>query len=355
MAKNEVEKDEVSLKDLVISIREWLIYLLSKKKIIILSLLVGFGVGLLYSVLSTVKYIANTTFVLESRKSSGDYSSIAVKFGLATSSGSGLFQDDENIMAFIKSRTMISKSLYTPVNSENPDKLLVHRYFNLKNYSDEWADKPQLKNIKFHVKEQDRSRLEDSIISVFHVDILNKYLSVSKPDKEQDIIALTTHTPDEVFSKFFNEALLENVIEFYIKGQTKKLSENVEILQHQADSVRTELNIALSGAAVSTDANPNLNPAFQRLRVPTQKRQVDVEINKSMLEELVKNLELSKITLRKETPLIQVIDRPVMPLERKKPGLIKSTIGGALLFTFIYIIFISSLYFYNKLMSKPTP
>ena len=34
-------------------------------------------------------------------------------------------------------------------------------------------------------------------------------------------------------------------------------------------------------------------------------------------EEIVKNLEMAKITLRKEKPLIQAIDEPIYPLEKK--------------------------------------
>jgi hypothetical protein len=36
---------------------------------------------------------------------------------------------------------------------------------------------------------------------------------------------------------------------------------------------------------------------------------VDVQANTAILTELVKQSELAKVTLRKETPLIQIIDR----------------------------------------------
>ncbi len=49
-------------------------------------------------------------------------------------------------------------------------------------------------------------------------------------------------------------------------------------------------------------------------RAPSAKRQVDVQANKAILTELVKQTELAKVTLRKETPLIQIIDRPILPL-----------------------------------------
>ncbi len=51
----------------------------------------------------------------------------------------------------------------------------------------------------------------------------------------------------------------------------------------------------------------------------------------------MKNLELSKITLRKETPLIQVIDQPVFPLEKQSFGKAKGIMIGGILFGFVII------------------
>lgn len=60
--------------------------------------------------------------------------------------------------------------------------------------------------------------------------------------------------------------------------------------------------------AASADANPNPNLGRQTLRVPSQRKQGDVQINQAILAQLVQNLEIAKMSLRTETPLIQVID-----------------------------------------------
>jgi hypothetical protein len=39
-----------------------------------------------------------------------------------------------------------------------------------------------------------------------------------------------------------------------------------------------------------------------------------------ILTELIKQVELAKVTLRKEKPLIQVIDRPILPLPKERFG-----------------------------------
>jgi uncharacterized protein involved in exopolysaccharide biosynthesis len=83
-------------------------------------------------------------------------------------------------------------------------------------------------------------------------------------------------------------------------------------------------------------------------RAPSAKRQVDVQANTAILTELVKQTELAKVTLRKETPLIQVIDRPILPLPKEKFGKGKGILlGWGIISFFIIIVLISKRLFSN--------
>ncbi|HWV71948.1 MAG TPA: hypothetical protein VN040_09545, partial [Pseudosphingobacterium sp.] len=166
-------------------------------------------------------------------------------------------------------------------------------------------------------------------------------LTVDKPDKKLSIMQVDFKSTDELFAKAFCEKLIQNVTNFYVENRTAKSIENLTILTRQVDSVRRELNAALGGMAAATDANPNANEAFQALRVPSQKRQVDVQANTAILTELVKQQELAKLNVQNDKPLIQSLDRPVLPLEKEKVGKIKGiTIGGFIFgfFTVLYLI-----------------
>ena len=61
-----------------------------------------------------------------------------------------------------------------------------------------------------------------------------------------------------------------------------------------------------------------------------------------MYLEIVKNLEISKLTLLNQTPIIQIIDRPILPLKVEKKskiflGLLGAFLGGFLsLFFFVF-------------------
>jgi uncharacterized protein involved in exopolysaccharide biosynthesis len=113
---------------------------------------------------------------------------------------------------------------------------------------------------------------------------------------------------------------------------------NMDILERQTDSIRRELNGAITGVAVANDNTFMLNPALNVRRAPSARRQVDVQANTAILTELVKQTEMAKVTLRKETPLIQVIDRPILPLKKEKFGKVKGIVLGGFLALFVAVI-----------------
>lgn len=115
---------------------------------------------------------------------------------------------------------------------------------------------------------------------------------------------------------------------------------NSTILQKQTDSIRRELNGAITGVAVANDNTFGLNPAMNVRRAPSARRQVDVQANTAILTELVKQTELAKVTLRKETPLIQVIDKPILPLPKEKFGKAKGILLGGILAGFLTVFFL---------------
>jgi uncharacterized protein involved in exopolysaccharide biosynthesis len=106
------------------------------------------------------------------------------------------------------------------------------------------------------------------------------------------------------------------------------------------------LNGAITGVAVANDNTFNLNPALNVRRAPSARRQVDVQANTAILTELVKQTELAKVTVRKETPLFQIIDSPILPLKKEKIGKLKGIVSGGtlvLVLTLLVLIFRRSL------------
>lgn len=337
--------DEISLKELILKMREWWKYLLSKWVIIAVFGLLGGLSGLIYAYIKKPVYIATTTFVLEDEKSSsGGLSSLS---GLASmagvdlgGSGGGIFQGD-NIFELYKSRKMIEKTLLSSLGDDS-GKLLIDRYIFINNLKEIWSKKQGLNNLEFNGSSLDaheNRRLRDSVLGAIVADVNANYLTVAKPDKKLSIIKVDVKSTDEVFAKGFNDQIVKNVNDFYVQTKTKKSLDNVSILQHKTDSVRAVMNGAIYSAAAVTDATPNLNPTRQTQRVaPVQRAQFSAETNKTVLAALVQNLEMSKMALLKETPLIQVVDQPIFPLQIDRFGKAKGIMLGGMITLFFIVI-----------------
>jgi hypothetical protein len=335
------------------SLADWRSYIQRRSLFTMAGLLIGLGVGIALMLLTPPTYTATTTFVVErnGKNKMDGYASIAARFGLgSTSSGNGLFLDDDNLMSFLRSRTVIAQTLRSVPKSRPGSGLLADQFLTMSGLRDKWKGVPSLSNLRFHSDPAESTVTEDSVISLCYTMIVRENLIIGKPDPDLSIISVSTKATDQQFAKAFDEEILQRVAAFYIDYQTKKSMENVAILRRQVDSVRGVLNGALAGVASSNDANPNLNPAFQRARVPSQRRLIDVEINKAILTELVKNLEIAEISLRQETPLIQVIDTPVLPLEKKKIGMLRGPAVGAFIGALLVVVWFTIRYVYRRLM-----
>jgi hypothetical protein len=341
------ESEEISIKDILLKIRSAIRYLKSKWITILIIGIIGGLVGLAYSLFNKPRYTATCTFVIDEGSKSGGLSQYA---GLASLAGidiggvggsSGIFQGD-NILELYKSRLMIEKTLLSEADFNGRNELLIERYINYNKLRTKWKEKDHIDSITFTGDLEKFNRKQDSIITDL-VNLFNKkILNVAKPDKKLNIIKVDVTTSDELFSKEFNNKLVQNVNDFYAQSKTKKTYQSEQILQRQADSVKSVLNSSISGVASAIDAAPNANPSLVSLRVPSQRKQVDVQASTAIYSEIVKNLEISKITLLQETPLIQVIDKPVLPLEVNKVGKLKGIVTGFILGFFLSVVLLVS-------------
>jgi hypothetical protein len=341
-------KERLSLKDFLHQSKNCLNYFASKWIFIAIALVIGGALGLTYSFLKKPVYTASCTFVLDASKSGGalgQYAGLASMMGVNLGgSGSSIFQSD-NILELYTSRKMIKQTLLTPINADIKGELLIDRYIKFNKLREKWEDKPQLKNLNFSsIGNKIFSRVQDSLLNSIIVNIKKNYLRVTKFNDNVNMIQVEVKAKDEVFAKTFNDNIVKNVNDFYIAYKTKMALQNVMILQHQTDSVKNVLNGAISTSAAVIDATPNLNLTRQILRTPAQRSQVNVEANKAILSELVKNLELAKISYRGETPLLELVDTPVYPLEKTTAGKLKYSVISGFLFTIITLLIL----FINK-------
>ncbi|MFV5702406.1 Wzz/FepE/Etk N-terminal domain-containing protein [Flavobacterium sp. XS2P12] len=340
----QIPSDEISLKELIIKVKVWYAYLLSQWKIIVLAAIIGGAIGLGYSFIKKPIYTATLSFALEDEKSGGG--GLGSALGLASSlgfdlgGGGGSIFTGSNLTELFKSRAMVEQTLLSPVVQDGKIISLAEMYLQDQGWREKWMGNPQFKTIAFlpDTKRKYFTRVHDSILGVMYEELSKKGLVVGQKDKKISIISIDVSSSNELFSKYFTEALVKEVSDFYVTSKSKKARMNMSILERQTDSIRRELNGAITGVAVANDNTFGLNPAMNVRRAPSARRQVDVQANTAILTELVKQTELAKVTLRKETPLIQVIDRPILPLTKERFGKAKGIVLGGFLGGFLIIL-----------------
>ena len=339
----EVQNDEISLKELIDKAKEWWHYLLSQWKIIVLAGIIGACLGLAYSFIKKPIYTATLSFALEDEKGGGGLGGalgLASSFGIDLGGGGGSIFTGSNLTELFKSRAMVEQTLLSPVVVDGKTISLAEMYIQNQEWRDKWNDKPKFKGIQFlpDTKRKYFTRVHDSILGVMYQVLSKTGLSVGQKDKKISIITIDVNSTNELFSKYFTEALVKEVSDFYVTTKSKKARMNMDILERQTDSIRRELNGAITGVAVANDNTFGLNPAMNVRRAPSARRQVDVQANTAILTELVKQTELAKVTVRKETPLIQVIDQPILPLKKEKFGKAKGIVLGGVLAGFLIVM-----------------
>ena len=332
---------QFTLKEVVQNLINWARFFSSKWKFLLQAFVVGAAIGAGYSQLKDPVFHAETSFVLEEEglggmgQMSGIASLLGVNLG-GLGGTNGLFQGD-NIMELYRSDRMLEETLLSPFDKE---RLLIDRFIEFEKLENKWASRIDLAALSFSPSKEHHGIKQDSVIKEIAKIIREKQLAVVKPDRKLSIIQVTVSSKDEGYAKLFNETLVSKVNTFYLETKTKKTGENLRILQTQADSVRAILDASLGTLAAEQDRVPNANPLLSAATVNERRKQVDVQTSAAVFEEIVKNLEMAKINHRINTPLIQLIDSPKLPLKRTEVRLVKGMVFGAILFGFLALSFL---------------
>ena len=324
----ETDKDIVSLKGFIVSIQQWMRYLWRNWIIILVVVIVLAGLGALYASMQKTKYTAVLKFVLEDSKSSslGGYAGLASQFGLdlGGSGGSGVFTGD-NILEFLRSRIIIEKTLLSSIDLGGRRITLADLYLQIN------AKKGTTKAVNNFPPDANRktfSRMQDSILTNLFQTIITANLNVQKPDKKLSFIVVRCKSTNEIFSRVFTERLMQEATDFYISTKLQRSKINVDKLEAKADSIEHLLNLKSYAVARNKDINLNPNPSRQVGTVGIELASIDKMILQTMYGEVIKNLELSKMTMEQETPIIQIVESPTFPLLKEKFSLLKGLVIG---------------------------
>ena len=310
--------DEIRLKDVILKMRQLKRDLLKNWKLIFVFGALSAGIGLLYSMKQELRYEAELTFVVEDGKSGGSamskYAGLASQFGFDMGMGASTTFSENNIVELLTSRRIVESALLNEVEVDGEKQLLVNYHLDFNNYREKWDGSADLANLIYPNNREDFTLLHDSVLGVSWKNLTKMVVSVEMGD-ETNIIRVKCNSKNEQFAKLLSESLVDEMSEYYIQSQTAKARHTLDFIENRGDSALRELKSAELSYALHKDSNFGVMRAQGLLEELRLKR--EVEILNVMYAEIIKNLEISKVTLLNQKPLVNIIDTPIYPLEQK--------------------------------------
>lgn len=288
--------------------------------ILILALTVIGGVaGWLYDEYNRepVRYIARYTFNLETQSSNpmGGFGDMASMFGMGGGAvDNGLFTG-ENFYILFQSRPLMERTLLRKVSIRGHQNVLLANYYILRSgiREREWKDNKEYENFLFNPNKPRRQYTRKEVSALLQLrEKIRSTLALGLVNKKSSFIEFGVGTEDETLSMLLADGMMETVKEYYQTNKTRKTLEVLELARKRRDSLKVALYSNESQLARYIDQNAGLVVAAPQ--VQQQRLTRNRELAGSMYTDALRNVETIQASLIRETPLVTIIDSPVLPL-----------------------------------------
>ncbi|MGB3947986.1 MAG: hypothetical protein WBM13_08375 [Bacteroidia bacterium] len=343
--ENLQEDKGLTIVDIVKIVKEFWVTLKQRRLIVFfIVFLSGFTSLVVYFYSDGPQYIATTTLMLENNKSGGGGGALALasQLGLVGSGGgSGIALSEDKLLEIIKSEAIIKIALFDKVTIDSIEDSFANHFISLFGYTELWKKNDSLRNFKFENTKEKLTKKENAVFKTFYGQVIGDFLKVEQSPKS-GIVKIIIQTPSQEFSKTFNQSLVNALTTFYVDRITEKERKSLIMIQKRVDSVAGALRDAEYAYARWKDGSNQLVKAQGLINEIRLRR--DVEVANSMYIEGVKQLEIARFSLLQETPILQVIDAPSLPLSKTKKTsmtrylLIGCVIGSLLAIMFIFLL-----------------
>ncbi|WP_448697784.1 hypothetical protein ACFGVR_13435 [Mucilaginibacter sp. AW1-3] len=320
-------------------------HLVNRWYLLLFAVLLGAGYG--YYKIRNVKpmYTASYTFVLSTDQAGrgNALAGLASQLGFdgLTSSPDNIFSGD-NIIELFKSRKLIGSALLSEVDTATHETLL--NYILRKQFANMYKKLGPLNN-----KPATYDKMRTSLYRMAISRVGSSFV-VFKKDKKLIFYVISATNTDPDVAYYVAKNVLNETSRYFIDTRTKVSASGVQLLQHEADSLGDVLNRTFSSTAVMNDHTYNLNPSLTVQRSGSIFNQAKANAFAGAYTEVMRNLEVAKITLQKETPLYRIIDEPELPLSPTATNKRKYIIYASAIVAVLMGIILISIRFYKDIV-----
>ncbi|MGK0364414.1 MAG: hypothetical protein ACI85O_001471 [Saprospiraceae bacterium] len=357
-----VEEDEMSLKDIILLVKDYLEEIKFHWKLIPLCILPIAGFLLFQAFTTTSVYPARITFMVTEEKGQdlGSIGGLLGSFGL----GGGGDQSEsslEKVLQLFRSRRIIEETFFQKVTIEGRTDMIANflvetygmgellkpykvlGFFSKKKWVDELDDLGTA--FKFQGNDIEKfSTNERLMLKVLYVLLVGDAKAGIEPmvgstiDEKSGIMSISLSTVSDDVTYEMLLALYDQLSAYYIDKTVEKQVKIFEIAQFKTDSINIQLQLADRKLAEFEDGNRNL--VWVRGELERNKLNRKMRILEILYGEAIKQLELSDFALRRKTPYVEIIDKPSLPIGSEGASKSKALLIGIVAGTFLALIFI---------------
>ncbi|KIC92302.1 Wzz/FepE/Etk N-terminal domain-containing protein [Flavihumibacter sp. ZG627] len=339
----------IQLQEIAGVIRKKILYIL------LTGVLFSLAIWVYYS-FKKVQYHAEITFALDegaAPQGRSTMQTLGEELGMNTGTmeAGGVFSNVKNIMELLQSRMLVEKTLRSELVLKGKPTTYADFFLDSLDYREEWLKGKapvHFRKGQDSLKNKQDSIPENMILQRMHDIITKKFITIGTKGSGTTIVSVSLKTSNELFSKHFLEALMNEVTRYYIETRTQRSKLTLAYIQKRVDSMRNVFSGTLASRAVMADAN--INPGRQAAIVPGQKKETDIQILKNVYTELFNSLESARTNLMRNTPLFQYLDMPILPLKTTHSSKMKYALVFFLLGLFVSSAWFTGSFIYQKIM-----
>lgn len=316
------EKDEITLKDLILKLKEFWAEIWNKKWWVV-------GAGLLFGLISGVNaylkptlYNASLTFMVNDDEGGGGMAGLGAilgQFGLG-GGGAGKYNYDK-IMEIARSNRILQNVLLDSSTLEEKTDINANHIINIYELHQDWEDDTLLNGFLFtaeNVNSLSAQKVLKSLIGKLRGNpedkSLKKLLNIQY-DEESTIMEVTCSSVNETLSINLSNSWYNYLSDFYISKSIERQQSTFQALKQKSDSIYRLLVGSESSLASNTEM---LGLVKASDFLPRSRSSRNMQMYATMYAEVIRNKETAEFLLKNETPFFQVIDLPMAPLIKSK-------------------------------------
>lgn len=336
--------DEVSLYDFLRSAKRIVKAFWSRKWMFICCGLVGLIVGVIIQMRSEEKYNAVLTMMLSDDRgqSLSGISSMLGELGLPLS---GSKYNIDKLVKVAQSRAVIEPVLFDKVVLQGNDDYWINHFITIHQLDEEWEENhPELSDFRFNQHNinafglMENRALKKAYQLIAGTESRRGMYNLDYGSTDY-ILSSTFKSLSDTLSYFFVNNHFRSLDEFYLSQANTRQLEALQIIRSKRDSTRHAWQQIENRIAQYSDSGLGSYSTIDTKRL--ERLRTEATILKAALGRAEESLAIAELTFQNSEPIIQLLDKPLLPLEPQRASLVRYGLFGLIIgFIMVLIYFV---------------